>query len=305
MPCRLVLESDMNFRYLIKTSPVKKAASLRLRVFLAPLSQSSIPSRIEIVQLVRPCSKTFPFCLACCKEQIILAFLLLRKMLGKRKLGFMETNGARQGAELSLGLEPETMGVQNGKDEEDDSNMKRTFNESLERIRKQALRNAEAREIAHKLTRPRSRPPMVMPHDPGTTYDFKAIKESLQSPVVLQDFSEPELRGAFSLLAAAAKVVRQIDEKERIMQCLSVCTDQLLGHVSEQEFWTVMVRNGLAALLFGVVPEEDSWKLLQATIDIVRTEETSSQVQEKNVDNGAVSLNGKVSKESQCMSAER
>lgn len=199
--------------------------------------------------------------------------------MGKRKLGLMETDSpsAQQGAGIRICIDTQTMGF-TSKEGEDDFESAKILNESLDRVRLQALKNAQAKEAAQCAQKPRRIPPMVMPHDPGTTYDFKAIKQSLDSPVTLQDFSEPELQSAFTLLASALKVVRQIDEKERIMQCLSVCSDELLSKVSETEFWTAMVRNGLAALLFGVVPEEDAWKLLQATIDVVSNEELGSQV---------------------------
>ncbi|GAQ79252.1 hypothetical protein KFL_000270110 [Klebsormidium nitens] len=199
-------------------------------------------------------------------------------MMGKRKLGAMETvsPSAQHGAQTRLCIETEAMGFLSREVDENDASAM-ILNQSLERVRLQALKNAEAKETAQKAQKPRRIPPLVMPHDPGTTYDFTDIKRVLNSPVTLQEFSEPELRSAFILLASALKVVRQIDEKERIMQCLSVCSDELLGRVSETEFWTAMVRNGLAALLLGVVPEEDTWKLLQATIDVVSNEDWRSQ----------------------------
>src|SRR3569833_2677185 len=121
-------------------------------------------------------------------------------MMGKRKLGAMETvsPSAQQGAQTRLCIETEAMGILSGAVAEDSAESASILNQSLERVRLQALKNAEAKEVAQNAQKPRRIPPMVMPHEPGTTYDFAAIKKALNSPVTLHDFSEPELQSAFT-----------------------------------------------------------------------------------------------------------
>jgi hypothetical protein len=177
--------------------------------------------------------------------------------------------------------------MEDSRDDIQENRKKGVLNENLERIRLDALKHADAEEAALKARRPRSIPPMVMPRDRGTVYDIYAIKESLHIPVVLENLSVAELVRGIPLLASALKVGRKPDQSkeswERIKQCL-IPYMALIRKSSESSFWTVMIKNGLPRLMFGsrrlagIIPEEDSWKLLQTASDFVVNENLRSEV---------------------------
>lgn len=177
--------------------------------------------------------------------------------------------------------------MEDSRDDLQENKKKEVLNENLERIRLDALKHADAEEAALKARTPRSIPPMIMPLDRGTMYDIHAIKESLQTPVVLKNRPITELVRSIPLLTSALKVDRKPDQSkeslERIMQCLIPCT-ALIKKRSESSFWTVMIKHGLPRLMFGrrrlagIIPEQDSWKLLQTASDFVVDENLHSEV---------------------------
>jgi hypothetical protein len=167
----------------------------------------------------------------------------------------------------------------------DEEKTKDKINQDLERIRVRALQSAEAKLRLSTAGRTVTFPPKVQPQDSGTTYDVPGCLEILKTPVVLKDLSAEELEKPLSLMATGIKVGVGSHQVPVGSQTFTLKFMSLLTELhSKKAMYTAMVRSGLAGMIFGgqlsmgAFPEEQGFGFLQAAIDLVVEEPTSSEV---------------------------
>ncbi|GAQ80620.1 hypothetical protein KFL_000580140 [Klebsormidium nitens] len=169
--------------------------------------------------------------------------------------------------------------------------VRRGLNMDLEAVRKTAIQRAEEALSSSASTSSVSIPPEVHPSDSGTEYDLEKCVETLKSPVTVNRLCAEDLERAFHLFCTAVKV--GMDTAERTIwgfagdlsfqDHMHVLMMMLKQNASGQDFYTVMVRSGLAGLTLedwlvkNLVPQNVALVYLDTAIDLATKDSTTSE----------------------------